>query len=60
MTWSLPDVNALDRHAWDDAYEGLTHADTAGSLDGEGLRLLSEAAYRTVHPEPRGTRGLTE
>jgi class 3 adenylate cyclase len=43
--------DALDHHAWDDAYDALTRADRAGSLDGDGLRLLAQAAYWAAHPE---------
>jgi class 3 adenylate cyclase len=43
--------DALDRHAWDEAYEILTTADRAGSLNGEGLELLASAAYWSAHPE---------
>jgi class 3 adenylate cyclase len=42
---------ALDRHAWQEAYETLTEADRAGSLTGEGLELLAEATYWSAHPE---------
>jgi class 3 adenylate cyclase len=42
---------ALDRHAWNEAYEIFTAADRAGTLGGEGLWLLSWAAYWTAHPE---------
>lgn len=43
--------DALDRHAWDEAYDVLTRADHAGSLKGEGLHLLAQAAYWAAHPE---------
>lgn len=43
--------DALERHAWDQAYEILAEADRAGSLNGEGLELLAWAAYWTAHPE---------
>ncbi|MGH2676514.1 MAG: DNA-binding response regulator, partial [Actinomycetota bacterium] len=43
--------DALDRHAWDEAYEILTEADRAGSLTGEGLELLAWAAYWSAHPD---------
>jgi class 3 adenylate cyclase len=43
--------HALDRHAWDEAYDILTEADRAGSLGGEGLWLLASAAYWTAHPD---------
>jgi len=42
---------ALERHAWDQAYEALSEADRAGSLNGEGLELLASAAYWSAHPE---------
>jgi class 3 adenylate cyclase len=43
--------DALERHAWDEAYQILTEADGAGSLTGEGLELLATAAYWTAHPD---------
>lgn len=43
--------DALERHAWNEAYDVLTAADGAGSLDGEGLTLLAAAAYWTAHPD---------
>ena len=43
--------DALDRHAWDEAYAILSEADRAGTLDGEGLELLGEAAYWSAHPD---------
>ena len=43
--------DALDRHAWNEAYGILTEADRAGSLGGEGLWLLASAAYWTAHPD---------
>ncbi|HYT79378.1 MAG TPA: LuxR family transcriptional regulator, partial [Actinomycetota bacterium] len=43
--------DALDRHAWTEAYGILTEADRAGSLGGEGLWLLASAAYWTAHPD---------
>ena len=42
---------ALERHAWNEAYEVLTRADRGGSLGGEGLTLLAAAAYWTAHPD---------
>ncbi|HUH08474.1 MAG TPA: adenylate/guanylate cyclase domain-containing protein [Egibacteraceae bacterium] len=36
---------AMERHAWQDAYETLTEADEAGLLTGDGLRMLAEAAW---------------
>ncbi len=43
--------DALDRHAWGEAYEALSQADKAGALNGEGLELLASAAYWSEHPE---------
>jgi len=43
--------DALQRHAWDEAYEVLSEADREGSLTGEGLELLASAAYWTAHPD---------
>jgi DNA-binding NarL/FixJ family response regulator len=43
--------DALDRHAWEEAYETLSQADRAGSLKGEGLELLASAAYWSARPE---------
>ncbi|MGH2685902.1 MAG: adenylate/guanylate cyclase domain-containing protein, partial [Actinomycetota bacterium] len=42
---------ALERHDWDEAYATLSGADRQGSLGGEGLDLLSQAAYWSAHPE---------
>ena len=42
---------ALDRHEWDQAYATLSEADRQGSLGGEGLDLLAQAAYWSAHPE---------
>jgi class 3 adenylate cyclase len=42
---------ALDRHAWDEAYRILSEADRAGALGGEGLELLALAAWWTAHPD---------
>jgi class 3 adenylate cyclase len=42
---------ALERHAWAEAYKALTEADRQGSLDGEGLHLLGQAAYWMGHPD---------
>jgi class 3 adenylate cyclase len=42
---------ALERHAWQEAYDVLTEADRAVSLTGEGLELLAWAAYWTAHPD---------
>jgi class 3 adenylate cyclase len=43
--------DALERHAWQEAYDALTEADRQGSLNGEGLHLLASAAYWTAHPD---------
>ena len=42
---------ALERHAWSEAYDVLTHADGGHALGGEGLTLLAAAAYWTAHPD---------
>jgi class 3 adenylate cyclase len=42
---------ALERHAWQEAYDILSEADRTGSLSGAGLELLAEAAYWSAHPE---------
>ena len=38
---------ALDRHAWDEAYERFTRADTVSMLSGGDLEALSNAAFFT-------------
>jgi DNA-binding NarL/FixJ family response regulator len=43
--------DALAQHAWEEAYETLSEADTSGSLNGEGLELIASAAYWSAHPE---------
>jgi class 3 adenylate cyclase len=43
--------DALERHAWNEAYESLILADKRGGLTGEGLHLLAQAAYWTAHPD---------
>jgi class 3 adenylate cyclase len=43
--------DALQRHSWQDAYDGLIEADRQGSLTGEGLYLLALAAYWTARPD---------
>jgi class 3 adenylate cyclase len=43
--------DALQRHAWQEAYDALMEADRQNSLTGEGLHLLAEAAYWTGHPD---------
>jgi class 3 adenylate cyclase len=42
---------ALERHAWQEAYDALSEADGDGSLPAEGLELLAWAAYWTAHPD---------
>lgn len=42
---------ALDRHAWQEAYDVLSQADEEGTLPAEGLELLAWAAYWTAHPD---------
>ena len=42
---------ALERHAWQEAYDTLSEADRAGELAAEGLSLLADAAWWTGHPE---------
>jgi hypothetical protein len=44
---------ALARFAWDEAYERLAEADREQSLNGEGLELLAEAAWRGTTAPPR-------
>ena len=43
--------DALQRHAWQDAYDALIEADRQVSLTGESLYLLASAAYWTAHPD---------
>jgi class 3 adenylate cyclase len=43
--------DALERHAWQEAYDILSEADRTGSLSGQGLELLAEAAYWSAHPD---------
>src|SRR5919109_501196 len=43
--------DALQRHAWQEAYDTLAQADGAGLLTGEGLQLLARAAWWTAHPD---------
>ena len=43
--------DALERHAWQEAYDALSQADRDGKLGGEGLRLLAEASWWTAHPD---------
>jgi class 3 adenylate cyclase len=42
---------ALERHAWGEAYEALTEADRQEALTGEGLHLLALATYWSAHPD---------
>jgi class 3 adenylate cyclase len=42
---------ALERHAWQEAYDILSESDRTGSLPAEGLYLLAWAAYWTAHPD---------
>ncbi len=43
--------DALDRHAWDEAYGALAEADRGGSLGAEGLELFAWAAWWTARPD---------
>jgi class 3 adenylate cyclase len=43
--------DAFRRHAWEEAYEALRETDQHGSLAGEGLHLLAQAAYWTGRPD---------
>jgi class 3 adenylate cyclase len=43
--------DALERHAWQEAYDRLSEADRTASLSGDGLYLLAGAAYWTAHPD---------
>lgn len=42
---------ALERHAWQDAYAILTEADGKGLLSADGLRMLAEASWWSGQPE---------
>jgi class 3 adenylate cyclase len=42
---------ALDRHAWDEAYDTLAEADRQHLLTADGLRLLAEAAWYSSRPD---------
>jgi class 3 adenylate cyclase len=42
---------ALERHAWDEAYELFTRADRDGDLSGPDLEALAEAAWFTGHSD---------
>ncbi len=41
---------AYERHAWGEAYDGLTAADAAGALGAEDLERLAIAAYLIGRP----------
>jgi class 3 adenylate cyclase len=43
--------DALERHAWQEAYQILSEADRTGALSGNGLEILAEAAYWSAHPD---------
>jgi class 3 adenylate cyclase len=43
--------DALDRHAWDEAYDILATADRQGGLSPDGLQLLAEAAWYSSRPD---------
>lgn len=42
---------ALERHAWDEAYDILVEADRRDVLPAEGLKLLADAAWWSAHPD---------
>jgi class 3 adenylate cyclase len=42
---------ALDRHAWDEAFDLLVRADREAELTGGDLEALAEAAWFTAHPD---------
>jgi class 3 adenylate cyclase len=42
---------ALERHAWDEAFDLFTRADQQGSLNGADLEALSTAAFFTAHAD---------
>ncbi len=42
---------ALDRHAWDEAFELFSRADQDGDLSGSDLESLAEAAWFTAHAD---------
>jgi class 3 adenylate cyclase len=42
---------ALEGHAWDDAYRTYSGAALEGALSGEDLERLAEAAWWTAHPK---------
>jgi class 3 adenylate cyclase len=43
--------DALERHAWKEAYEALTEADRTDPLPGAALEMLAWATYWTGHPD---------
>ena len=43
--------DALERHAWEDAYDALAEADRTGTLPGTALEMLAWANYWTGHPD---------
>jgi class 3 adenylate cyclase len=43
--------DALERHAWREAYESLVEADREGLLSADGLRMLAEAAWWSGEPD---------
>jgi class 3 adenylate cyclase len=43
--------DALERHAWREAYETLSDADRANLLSADGLRMLAEAAWWSGEPD---------
>lgn len=45
--------DALDRHAWQEAYDLLKQADREGTLGPEGLELLADAAWWCGRPGER-------
>lgn len=42
--------NALQRHAWAEAFADLKSADAGNELDAEGLEMLADAAWWTAQP----------
>ena len=43
--------DALERHAWKDAYEALAEADRTDALPGTALEMLAWASYWTGRPD---------
>jgi class 3 adenylate cyclase len=43
--------DALERHAWQEAYDTLMEADRTGLLGADGLNVLASAAWWTAHPD---------